>query len=164
MGSKACTPRPERFIVLRKRDGMILSVSIFATGRGAATPVSCVKGCISVELPNIGQPPGDGRGGGHRGGERVRAPAGSLAAFEVPVARAGAALARGELVGVHAEAHGAARLSPLEAGVDQDAVEPLPFGLLLDQAAAGDDHGAHAGGNVLALDHASRGADVLDAA
>src|SRR4051812_11928752 len=112
---------------------MILSVSMFATGSGAATPVSCVNGSISVQLPpagvagktanpgvagktakpgvadetaNIGEMASDGGGGGHGGGEEVRAPAGSLAALEVAVAGAGAALAGRELVGVHAEAHG----------------------------------------------------------
>ena len=49
-----------------------------------------------------------------------------------------------EPVGVHGEAHRAARLAPLEAGGDEDLVEALGLGLLLHQAGARHDHGADA--------------------
>src|ERR1700733_801402 len=41
-------PRPERLIVLRKRAGMTLSVSMLAIGSGAATAVRVVKGSIGI--------------------------------------------------------------------------------------------------------------------
>ena len=44
------------------------------------------------------------------------------------------ALARPELVGIHAEAHGAAGLAPVEAGFHEDLVEPFGLGLFLHQA------------------------------
>ncbi len=39
-----------------------------------------------------------------------------------------------QLVGVHGQAHRAARLAPVEAGLEEDAVEALVLGLLLHQA------------------------------
>ena len=39
-----------------------------------------------------------------------------------------------KLIGVHAEAHRAARLAPIEAGVLEDRVEAFGLGLLLHQA------------------------------
>jgi hypothetical protein len=65
----------------------------------------------------------------------VRPPA--LAALEIAVRGRGAALARLELVGIHRQAHRAARLAPLEAGLAEDLVQPLGLGLRLDQARAG---------------------------
>ena len=53
--------------------------------------------------------------GGHRGGDEVGAAAFALAAFEVAVARAGAALAGLQLVRVHRQAHRAAGLAPFKA-------------------------------------------------
>ena len=50
----------------------------------------------------------DGRCGGHRRAEEVRAAAGALAALEVPVRGRGAAFPGGQRVGVHAQAHRAA--------------------------------------------------------
>ena len=66
---------------------------------------------------------GDGGGGGHLRADEVGASAAALAAFEVAVAGGGAALAGREDVGVHAQAHGAAGLAPLEAGLAEDVVE-----------------------------------------
>ena len=50
-------------------------------------------------------------------------------------------------VGVHAQAHRAARLAPFEAGVAEDAVEPFVFGRRLDPLRAGHDHRVHAAGS-----------------
>ena len=63
------------------------------------------------------------RGRGHLRADEVRAAATPLAPFEVAVRGRGAALAGREDVRVHAEAHRAARKPPLEAGVQEDAVE-----------------------------------------
>jgi hypothetical protein len=55
----------------------------------------------------------------------MRASAASLAAFKVAVAGRSAALAGRENVGVHPQAHGAAGLAPLKAGLAKDAVQAL---------------------------------------
>ena len=78
------------------------------------------------------------------GRDEVGPAAAALAALEVPVRRRRAALSRRQDVGVHAEAHRAARLAPLEAGREEDLVEPLVFGLFLHAARAGHDERAHA--------------------
>ena len=66
------------------------------------------------------------RGGRHLRADEVRAAAAALAALEVAVRGRGAALARREDVGVHPEAHRAAREAPLEARVEEDAGRGLP--------------------------------------
>ena len=53
-------------------------------------------------------------------------------------------------VGIHAEAHRASRVAPLEAGVGEDAVEALGLGLRLDPHRARHDERLHAGRHVLA--------------
>ena len=85
---------------------------------------------------------GDRRGGGHRGRDQVRAAALALPALEVPVRGGGAPLARLQDVGVHPEAHRAARAPPVESGVDEDPVQPFPLGLQLHRDRAGHDQRA----------------------
>src|SRR5581483_6916084 len=63
------------------------------------------------ERAHVDEVAGDGGGGGHLRRDQVRAPAVALPALEVAVRGGGAALAGLELVGVHAEAHGAAGLA-----------------------------------------------------
>ena len=106
----------------------------------------------------------DGGGGGNRGRHQMGAPTAALAAFEVAIARAGRPLAGAELVWVHGQAHGTAGLSPVEAGVAEDLVEPLRFGLGLHPARARHDEGAHAVGDPTALRHCRSGAKILDSA
>ena len=68
-----------------------------------------------------------------------------------------------ELVGVHGQAHRAARLAPVEAGGPEHEVEALGLGLGLHGVAARHHHGPlHRDG--AAVDHGGRGAEVLDAA
>lgn len=115
------------------------------------------------EFAHVGEVAYDGGGGGHDGRHQVGAAAGALAAFEVAVRGGCAALARCEDVWVHAQAHGAAGLTPVEAGFDEDLVETLLLGALLDKARAGDDHGVlDVGGNLLALDDAGGSPQVLN--
>src|SRR4051812_48809000 len=64
-------------------------------------------------LAHVGEVPHNGRGRGHGRADQVGATAGPLAALEVAVARARRPLAGRELVGVHRQAHAAARLPPL---------------------------------------------------
>ena len=107
---------------------------------------------------------GDGGGGGDGGGDEVGAAAPALAALEVAVAGGRRPLARRELVGVHGQAHRAARLPPVEAGGGEDLVEALGLGLVLHRERAGHDEGAHAGLHLAALGHRGGGPEVLDAA
>src|SRR4051795_13624709 len=93
----------------------------------------------------------------------MRAPAAALAALEVAVRGRGAALARGEDVRVHAQAHRAAGRAPVEAGVPEDRVQALLLGLRADLLGAGDDHRAHAGRDLAPAHDLGGGAQVADA-
>src|SRR4029079_16221724 len=86
----------------------------------------------------------------------------ALAADEVAVRGRGDALAERAGVAVDADAHRAARLAPVEAGLAGDLVAPLCFGLLLDQARACHDPGGDLG--LAALGDGGGGAQVLDPA
>src|SRR5207244_546069 len=63
----------------------------------------------------------------HGRAHEVRAPPASLAALEVAVRRRGAALAALQHVGVHAEAHRAPGVAPLESRLAEHPVQPLAF-------------------------------------
>src|SRR3954468_3092662 len=69
----------------------------------------------------------------------MRAGAAALAALEVAVRGRRHALARRRDVGVHAQAHRAARAAPVEAGRAEDLVEDLCLSLRLHLGAAVDD-------------------------
>src|ERR1035438_664867 len=122
---------------LRNCFGMMASVSTLARSRGQTRPSICWKGFMAVPLlADVDEVAGDGRGDGHLGAHQMGASAGTLAALEVAVGGGGAALAGDEAVGVHGEAHGAARFPPLEAGGEEYLVQPLGFGLALDRPGA----------------------------
>src|SRR5258708_11159775 len=123
---------------------MIWSVLTFAMSSGAATAVSVRNGSMATsERADVGELAGDGGGGGHRRAEQVGARALALAALEIAVRGRGAALARGDPVARHADAHRAAGFAPLEAGGDEDAVEPFGLGVALHLLRAGHHHGGH---------------------
>src|SRR5215472_3947458 len=87
-------------------------------------------------LADVGEVSGDGCCCGHLRADKVCAPAAPLASFKVAVASGGAALAGLKDVGIHAEAHGAAGLAPLESCFEENFVEALFFRLRLDQVRA----------------------------
>ena len=118
---------------------------------------------LHAQVLRGGEVAGDGGGGGDGGGDEVGAPAAALAALEVAVAGARRPLAGRQLVGVHRQAHRAARLAPVGAGGGEDAVEALGLGLRLHGVAAGHDHHP-LGRDVAAVEHGGGGAQVLDAA
>ncbi len=66
----------------------------------------------------------------------------ALASFEIAIGSAGAAFADGQHVVVHADAHAAACVAPLETCVGENFVEAFGFGLMLYDAGAGDDEGS----------------------
>src|SRR5664280_2111950 len=95
----------------------------------------------------------------------MRTPARALPAFEIAVARRGAALARLEPIGVHGQAHRTTGLAPLEARTAKHGVEAFQFRLLLDQPRAGNDEGeldVAGDAPAEAADDASRLAKILD--
>ena len=88
----------------------------------------------------------------------------ALASLEVAVRGGGAAFARLKAVGIHRQAHGAARLAPFEAGLDKDFVEPLLLGLLFHQAGAGNHQRLfHRRGHLAAFGYGCGLTQVLDA-
>src|SRR5216684_2916808 len=90
-----------------------------------------------VEFAHVHKMTGNGGGGGHDRADEVRAAVFALAALEIAIAGAGAALMRRQDVGVHADAHAAAGVAPLEAGSAENLVEPFFFSLRFDSARAG---------------------------
>src|SRR6266436_4472334 len=107
---------------------------------------------------------GDGGGRGHDRADQMRAAVFALAAFEIAIRRAGAAFVRWQNVRVHADAHAAARVAPLESGGGEDFVEPFFFGLGLDAPRAGDDQRLlNVLRYVLAFDKMRGGAEIIEA-
>src|SRR5258706_11957354 len=106
----------------------------------SSEPVSTSLENALPPLPDIDEMPGNCRRRRHCRRHQVGAAFKSLAALEIAVRGRGAALFRLELVGVHRKAHRAARLAPLEAGLDENLVEALGFRLLLHNARARYDH------------------------
>src|SRR5580693_2968532 len=147
---------------------MIWSVSTLVRRSGMALPVCVTNGSmmilVSLEVCGGGQAAGDrGRGGDDRR-YQVGAAALALTALEVPVGGGGGALPRLQGVGVHAQAHRAARAAPLGTGRREDLVKPLGLGLRADLHRAGDDQHADAVGYLAALDDVGGRAQVLDPA
>src|SRR5712664_1216952 len=100
--------------------------------------VRLLDGC-DVEFAHVDEMASDGRGSGHDRANQVRAAVFALAALEIAIAGAGAALVRRQDVGVHADAHAAAGVAPLETGGGEYLVQALFLGLCLDAARAGGD-------------------------
>src|ERR1700754_4101637 len=88
-------------------------------------------------LPDVDKMSGNRRRRRHRRRNQMRAAFKSLAALEIAVRGRGAALFRGQLVGIHRKAHRAARFAPFESGLDEDLVEAFGFCLFLHDARAG---------------------------
>ena len=88
----------------------------------------------SPHIPHIDEPASNRGRCCHRGRHEMRAALISLATLEIAVGGGGAALAGLQLVGVHAEAHGATGLAPFEAGGLEDFIEAFSFRLRLDEA------------------------------
>src|SRR5260370_7243925 len=76
-----------------------------------------------VEFADVHEMAGNRRGCGHDRADEMRAAVLALAALEIAIAGAGAALVRRQDVGVHAHAHPAARVAPLETHSPKNFVE-----------------------------------------
>src|SRR5580698_593756 len=84
---------------------------------------------VHSEVADVHKMSGNGGCRGHDGADQMRAAALALAALEVAIGGAGAALAGRQHVVVHGDAHAASGFAPLESGVAEDAVESFLFGL-----------------------------------
>src|SRR6266851_5577464 len=82
-----------------------------------------------IEFADVDEMASDGGGGGHDRAHEMRAAILALAALEIAIAGAGAALVRRQNVGVHADAHTAAGVAPLETGDAKNFVEAFLFSL-----------------------------------
>ncbi|GKT45680.1 uncharacterized protein ColSpa_05861 [Colletotrichum spaethianum] len=119
---------------------------------------------VPRKLSDIGKLADNGGGSSHDRGHEMRSGSGTLATLEVSVAGGCTSLLGSKDVRVHAQAHTAARLTPLKAGALENLVQTLLLGLGLDETGAGDDHGAlDVVRNLLALDDLGSGAQILDA-
>src|SRR6185437_4143739 len=90
--------------------------------------------------------------------------AAALAAFKVAIARGGAALAGGKYVGIHAQAHRAAGLTPIETCFLEDLVETFVLSLGFHLLRAGHHHGIHVRRNFAAGGNTRRRAKIFDPA
>src|SRR6266849_11144177 len=117
----------------------------------------------SAPTPHIDELAGDRGGRRHGRRHQMRAAFIALAALEITVRGRGAAFAGLELVGIHGEAHRAAGLAPVEAGLDEYLVQALGLGLLLHQAGAGYDHRTDVAIDRLVVRDARDVAEVFDA-
>src|SRR5262249_42012854 len=93
----------------------------------------------------------------------MRTAASALPAFEIPIRGRRTALAGLQPVRVHAQAHRAAGLAPLEARIAEHPIEAFLLRLRLHEAGAGNHHGeAHIAGDALAAHDRGRHAQILD--
>src|SRR5664279_87695 len=106
---------------------MIWSVSTLLRRNGTAVPVCTVNSsiCGLLQLGGAGKVSGDRRRGRDEWRHQMGATALALSSLEIAIGGRRTAFARGELVGVHAEAHRTAGLAPLRACRDKDRVQSL---------------------------------------
>src|SRR5260370_6321795 len=117
-----------------------------------------------VEFAHVHKMAGNGGGGGHDRADEMRATVFALASLEVTIAGAGTAFVGRQDIGVHADAHAAAGVAPLESGGAENFVETFFFGLRLDAAGAGDNQRLlDIFRYVLAFDKMRGGAEVIEA-
>src|ERR1044072_9909573 len=113
------------------------------------------------QLPDVGQPPGYRRCRCHCRRHQMGPCPGTLSSYEISIRGGSTTFAARYFIGVHWETHRATGLTPLESGLDEDAVEPLFLGLALDQSRARDDQRlADAVGDMAPLDHCRGGAQI----
>src|SRR5437764_2919813 len=141
---------------------MIWSVSTSPRSSTETLPWIRSIGSISPPVPDVDEVALDRRRGRHLRAHQMGPAALALTALEVAVRGRGAALALGEDVGVHAQAHRAAGAAPLEAGGAEDLVKPLLLRLCLYLLRARDHHRAQGVRGAAALDHRGGLAQVPD--
>src|SRR5262249_30688291 len=100
----------------------------------ASYPPETLLDGLHRKLPHIYKMTSDRCRGGHDRADQVRAAVFALAAFEIAVRRASAALMRRQYVSVHADAHAAACVAPLETGRRENFVQAFLLGFRFDAA------------------------------
>src|SRR5829696_1723590 len=141
---KQPTPNPVRSTRFSHEAGMIWSVSTSLRSNGAAVPRITLIG--SIALPQFSrrrERSSDRRSGRHGRRDKMRPPTRPLPAFEIPVRRRGASLARSQLVRIHTQAHRATGGTPFEPSVFEDEVQTLGLRLGAHAHRAGYDHRPH---------------------
>src|SRR2546425_456974 len=107
---------------------------------------------------------GEGGGCGHDRAYEMRAAVLALAALEIAIAGAGAALVGRQDVDVHADTHAAASVEPLETGGGENLIQAFFFGLRLDAPGAGNNQCLlDVFCDVLAFDEMCGGAQIVEA-
>src|SRR3546814_1174886 len=92
-----------------------------------SSDLSVPSACSSHQITYIGKTARHRRRRRHGGRQQMRPRPRPLPADEIAVGGRGAALLRRHLVGVHREAHRAARLAPFKARFNEDTVQPFLF-------------------------------------
>src|SRR5690242_6281451 len=87
----------------------------------------------------------------------------ALTPLEVAVGRRRTALARLENVRVHAQAHGAAGIAPLETGIEEDPIETFLLRLRLDETRARHHHRLKCPRHFAPADDGCRRAQIFNA-
>src|SRR6478672_9678749 len=98
----------------------------------------------------------------HRRADEVCAAADTLPSLEIPVRGRRATLARRHEIRIHREAHRAAGKAPLEARVEEDAVQALLLRLASHLRRPGDHERRYARVDLPARDDGGRRAEILD--
>src|SRR5690242_2847853 len=121
--------------------GMIWSVSTLTRSSGATSPL-CTRNAfmfvcpssrlmmqrlLKLPFPDIGEVPCNRGCCCHHRADQVRAASTTLPAFEVAVAGGGAPLAGLQDIGIHSQAHRAARFAPLESCGAKNFVQSFPL-------------------------------------
>src|ERR1700677_4640106 len=84
-----------------------------------------------LPLADIREVPGNSGCSRHRGAHQVGSAAAALPPFKIAIAGRGATLTRSQDVRIHAQAHGASGLAPVETGCAKNLVQSFLFRLLL---------------------------------
>src|SRR2546421_3474591 len=90
-----------------------------------------LSGSVKTPVPDVGKVSGNGSRSGHHGADEMSASTAALAAFKVSVAGGSTAFAGLQDVGIHAQAHRAARFAPFESGFLENSIEAFLLGGLL---------------------------------
>src|SRR6516225_8761719 len=152
-------PNPSRVSAFKNCFGTIWSVSTLTLSSGITMPECVVNGCMQsqslavksnadsraalfhprdVEFAHVHEMSGDCGCRGHHRTNQMRPAVTTLAAFKIAVRSARATFMRRQHIGIHSNAHAAARVAPLESCRGENPVESFLFRLHLDATRARD--------------------------
>src|SRR5215469_17705520 len=147
-------PNPSRVSAFKNCFGTIWSVSTLTLSSGITMPECVVNGCIQtqslavksnahsraaalfhprdVKFAHVHEMSGDCGCRGHNRTNQMRPAVAALSAFKIAVRSTRATFMRRQHIGVHSNAHAAARVAPLEPCIGENLVESFLFRLHLD--------------------------------